>query len=51
MLRQAGSIRRRGKESGNEARSRHYRPAPECGARDRAAGGTATTIKNHDIRR
>src|SRR2546423_9666843 len=48
MLRQAGSIRCRGKERGDDARSRHYRPAPGCGARDRAAGGTATTIKNHE---
>ena len=36
---------RRGKRSGDDAQSRHDQPALGSGARDRAAGGTATTIR------
>ena len=36
---------RRGKRSGDDAQSRHDQPALGSGARDRVAGGTATTIR------
>jgi hypothetical protein len=35
----------RGEESGDDAQSRHDEPALGSGARDRAAGGTASTIR------
>jgi hypothetical protein len=35
---------RRGEESGDDTQSRHDEPALGSGTRERAAGGTATTI-------